>query len=168
MKISDLFLLSTIALVTCLLSFGYYLEYFKNLYPCLFCVIQRFCYLIIGCVAIVSLTLRKLYGISRYTFITIIAVAFLGAAVASRQVWLQRFADSQNLECGASLRFLIDTLPLSDVIYKLYLGSSDCATVHWALFGWSIADWSLFFFLAIATSAIWVFLNDGHRTYGNS
>ena len=78
----------------------------------------------------------------------------LGIVLASRQIWLQRFSTQESLECIPSLNFLIETLPWNQIVYKIYLGGTDCAKVDWVFLGGSIADWSAAWFALLLLASV--------------
>ena len=145
----QLFSCSVIFVVVALLTFGYYLEHYQKLIPCPLCVLQRLCYLGVAISALLSLTISRFPKFSFVPNIGMMGFSLLGLIIAGRQVWLQRFASSESLECIPSLEFLLTNLPLKETIYKLYLGGTDCANIDWTFLGGSIADWSALFFLGL-------------------
>ncbi|MFT6431682.1 MAG: disulfide bond formation protein DsbB [Halopseudomonas sp.] len=74
--------------------------------------------------------------------------ALLGAAVAGRQVWLQHQPSDQLPSCLPSLDYMIDVLPLQDIMRMLFSGTADCAKVDWTFLGLSIAEGTLLAFIA--------------------
>jgi disulfide bond formation protein DsbB len=76
-----------------------------------------------------------------------------GAATAGRQVWLQHLPKDKVPACGPDLFFMLENLPLSRTLEKLFYGSGECAAVDWSFLGLSIAGWSLLWFSALALYA---------------
>jgi disulfide bond formation protein DsbB len=75
-----------------------------------------------------------------------------GAALATRQVWLQSLPKDQVPACGMSLNYMLDSLPLTDVVRKVFEGSGECAEKGWEFLHLSIAGWTLVFFVAMITA----------------
>jgi disulfide bond formation protein DsbB len=73
-----------------------------------------------------------------------------GIAAAGRQVWLQHLPPDQVPMCGPGLNYLVEAMPLADVIRKVLTGSGECARVDWTLLGASMAEWSLLCFVLLA------------------
>ncbi len=139
-----------------LLGFGYYLQYFDGQDPCPLCLVQRgFYYLMffIFVAAALHAPMRRgsiVYGIAA-------AFAALGGlGVAARQVWLQHLPPDQVPACGPDLYFMMQNFPLPRTLEKLFMGSGQCAEVHWKFLGLSIAEWSLAWFAALALYALWL------------
>ena len=72
-----------------------------------------------------------------------------GAAIAARQVWLQSLPKDQVPACGMGLDYMLETLPFSDVLQKVFEGSGECAEKGWEFLHLSIAGWTLVFFVAM-------------------
>ncbi len=141
-----------------LLAFGYYLQYVRGLEPCPLCLVQRgFFYAVI-----VVFVAAALHGPGRRGTLAYGALGFLfaagGAAAASRQVWLQHLPADKVPQCGPDLFFMLQNFPLSSTLQKLVQGTGECAKVDWTFLGLSIAEWSLFWFVALALYAAWLAL----------
>ena len=53
-------------------------------------------------------------------------------------------------ECGASLDYMMDVLPLHQVLAKVLSGSGECAKVTWRFLGFSMPFWVLVNLLGLA------------------
>jgi len=51
---------------------------------------------------------------------------------------------------------MLENLPLSQTLAKLFAGSGQCAEVTWRFLGLSIAEWSLAWFASLALYAGWL------------
>jgi len=78
-----------------------------------------------------------------------------GAATAGRQVWLQHLPPELVPQCGPDLYFMLDNFPMTKVLTNLLRGSGQCAEVKWTFLGFSIAEWSLLWFVAFGLLALW-------------
>jgi protein dithiol:quinone oxidoreductase len=58
--------------------------------------------------------------------------------------------------CGPGLSYMLERFPLFDAFEKIFRGSGECAEVGWRLFGLSIAEWSLVWFVLLGTFAVFV------------
>jgi disulfide bond formation protein DsbB len=143
-----------------LLAFGYFLQYVQGLEPCPLCLVQRaFFYAVMAVCLIAALHGRWLmfFGILAGLF------ALGGAATASRQVWLQHLPAEKVPQCGPDLFFMLDHFPLSRTFSTLFSGTGECAAVDWTFLGLSIAEWSLFWFAALALYLLWIAVARGRR-----
>lgn len=162
MKISELSFrqisLAGAAVCAALLAYAYYLQYFEGQDPCPLCLVQRFFYYGI----LVVLAAGALHGPGRKGAIAYSIGALLfaagGIATAVRQVWLQHLPADQVPACGPDLYYMVENFPLGRTLQLLMRGSGQCAEVHWTFLGLSIAEWSLAWFLAFATLALFLAL----------
>ncbi len=132
-----------------LLGFGLYLQYVGGLEPCPLCIFQRVFFLAAGGIALLAgiHNPRRLGSLLYSTLIAIAAV--VGGGIAARQIWLQHLPPDQVPECGPGLEFMLEAYPLADTIMKALKGTGDCAEVAWRFLGFSIAEWSIAFFIVI-------------------
>lgn len=140
-----------------LLAFGYFLQFVKGLEPCPLCLVQRGFFFGVLAVCLAGAAhgpsgrgARIAYGAAAFLF------AAGGAAVATRQVWLQHLPKDQVPQCGPDLFFMLQNFPLGQTIQKLFAGSGECAAVDWTFLGLSIAEWSLIWFCALGVYALWL------------
>jgi disulfide bond formation protein DsbB len=141
------------AVCAVLLGFGYYLQYVQGLEPCPLCMVQRgFFYALLAVFLIAAIHDPRRVGSAVYAALAVLFAAG-GAAIASRQVWLQHLPPDKVPQCGPDLFFMLNNLPLSRTLEKLFYGSGECAAVDWKFLGLSIAGWSLAWFIALAIGA---------------
>ena len=139
-----------------LLGFGYYLQYFDGQDPCPLCLVQRgFYYGVI--LVFIPAALHYPGRIGSRIYCAAGALFSLGGfGVAARQVWLQHLPVDQVPACGPDLFFMMENFPLRRILDKVFLGSGQCAEVHWRFLGLSIAEWSLVCFAGLAAYSIWL------------
>lgn len=131
------------------LAGAYYLEYQYMLATCPLCILQRIMFFALGLTFIIG-SVVKLSGWSRYVYTgLIVLLAATGLGIAARQLWLQYFAPPQKISCAASLQHLLNIHPVFDALKISLMGSSECATIDFTIFGLSIAAWSFAMFAAI-------------------
>ena len=139
-----------------LLGTGYFLEYFQGQDPCPLCYVQRFFYygvLVVCAVAALHAPAGRagaLYGAGALVF------AIGGFATAVRHVWLQHLPADQVPACGPDLMFMLQNMPFSRTIEKLFAGAGQCAEVKWRFLGLSIAEWSLAWFTILVVYTAWL------------
>ncbi|UAW98608.1 disulfide bond formation protein B [Halopseudomonas nanhaiensis] len=149
-------LLYLLAFIVCvvLLLIALYMEHYMGLLPCPLCIIQRIAFVLIGltCLTAVLHNPAPRQGKARagaarvYGGVTTL-FAVLGGAIAGRQVWLQYQPADQLPSCLPSLDYMMDVLPLQDIVSLLFSGTADCAAVSWTFLGLSIAECTLIAFI---------------------
>ncbi|WP_287031199.1 disulfide bond formation protein B [Pseudomonas sp. UBA6310] len=153
----SLFLLAFVACVL-VMAGALYLEHVVGLEPCPLCILQRICVIAFGLVCLVAAIHgprrrgRRVYSV----FALIAAVA--GAAVAGRQVWLQKIPADELPACLPSLDYMMEALPFQDIIRLVLHGTADCAEVKWTLFGLSLPEWSMLAFAGLILFALFQLL----------
>ena len=137
-----------------LVAFALYLQYVEHQEPCPLCILQRIAFFAMMAVFVIA----ALHGPRRRAAFVYSTIAFLfaaaGAAVASRQVWLQHLPANQVPACGPGLEYMLEQFPLREVLGKVLAGSGECAEVGWTYLGLSIAGWSLVWFVLLGVFAI--------------
>jgi protein dithiol:quinone oxidoreductase len=136
-----------------LICYALYLQYVEGLEPCPLCVFQRICVIVMGVVFLVAgFHHPGRAGATVYALVQLLAGG-AGIAFAGRQVWLQSLPPDQVPTCSMGLNYMLDTLPFTDVLKKVFEGSGECAEKSWEFLHLSLAGWMLVFFISmIATS----------------
>jgi disulfide bond formation protein DsbB len=129
------------------------LEHIAGLAPCPLCIFQRVGVMATAIVLIIAALHNPAGRIGRvfYGVFGLITVAG-GAFVAGRHVWLQSLPADKVPSCGPNLDYMMDILPLQDVVAMVLTGSGECAEISVTLLGLSLPAWTLigFLFLALA------------------
>lgn len=137
-----------------LIAIALYMQYYMDLEPCPLCVFQRVAVIASGVVFLVA----ALHGPGRggaifYAVLTFIT-AGIGAGLAAWQVWIQAQPKGSVAACGMGLDYMLETLPLTDVISRVLKGSGECAEQGWVFLGLAIPSWTFVFFIAMIVAAI--------------
>jgi disulfide bond formation protein DsbB len=137
-----------------LMAWALYLQYGLDLEPCPLCVFQRVAVIATGIVFLIAAIHNPgRRGAAFYAVLTVIT-AGTGAALAAWHVWIQGQPKGSVPACGMGLNYMLDTLPLTDVISRVLKGSGECAEQGWLLFGMAIPSWTFVFFAAMIAAAI--------------
>ena len=138
-----------------LIAFALYLQEEKGLDPCPLCILQRYAFVVIGLVALAGAIHGPRRGLALKVYAILLALlALAGGGTATRQSWLQH-NPPKSVSCGADLEGLLENLPLTQAVPKIFAGSGDCAIVTWRFLGLSIAEWALVWFAMILAASIW-------------
>ena len=141
--------------VTCagLMAWAMWLQYGLGLDPCPLCSLQRLAVIALGVVFLVAgLHNPGRLGAGIYAGLTVI-IGLFGAVTAMRHVWIQSLPKGEVPECGMGLDYMLETLPLAEVLSKVFKGSGECAETAWIFLGLAIPSWTLVFFVAMIVAA---------------
>ncbi|WP_258364054.1 disulfide bond formation protein B [Halomonas sp. LBP4] len=135
------------------------LEHLGGLEPCPLCIFQRVAVLsaatVFGVAAIHNPGGRL--GAGLYGGLSLAAVAG-GITVAWRHLWLQSLPADEVPSCGPGLDYMMDILPLRDVVSMVLSGSGECAEIDFLLLGISLPGWTLIGFLVLALASLGLLL----------
>ena len=137
-----------------LIGWALWLQYGLDLDPCPLCIFQRVAVIATGIVFLIAAIHNPgPAGAAVYAGLTVIASG-IGAALAGWHVWIQAQPKGAVAACGMGLNYMLETLPLTEVISKVLKGSGECAEQGWLLMGLAIPSWTFVFFIAMIAAAI--------------
>jgi len=137
-----------------LMGWALWLQYGLQLEPCPLCVIQRVIVIAMGVIFLIAgLHNPGRIGAAAYAGLVVVAGAF-GVVVAARHVWIQAQPRGTVASCGMSLDYMLESLPFTDVIGKVFAGSGECAEGGWMFLDLGIPAWTLAFFVAMTVAAL--------------
>lgn len=139
-----------------LIAVALYLQYVEHQDPCPLCMVQRVIFIAISVLCVLAaLHGPKRTGERAYAAL-IVLLALTGVSVASRHIWIQNLPKDQVPACGPGLDYMLDTMPLSNVLKQLMHGSGECAEKGWTFLTLGIPEWSLLCYLALGVGAVLV------------
>jgi disulfide bond formation protein DsbB len=137
-----------------LMGWALWLQYGLELEPCPLCVFQRIAVIATGIVFLVAAIHNPgRAGAAAYAGLTVL-VSGTGAAIATWHVWIQGQPKGSVAACGMGLNYMLDTMPLTEVIGRVLKGSGECAEQGWLFMGLAIPSWTFVFFIAMIASAM--------------
>lgn len=141
-------------IVLLLLIGASYMQFQMNLPPCPLCVMQRLIFAVLGLFFVTgAIYIPRVRG-RKIINSVIIGISILGIAIASRHVYLQHQPVGTGGSCGPGLNFIFNNLSPGDALRMLFLGSGECSKIHWNFLGFTIPEWSLFFFILFAVVGV--------------
>jgi disulfide bond formation protein DsbB len=145
------------ALVACIgiLAYAVYLQYWKGLDPCPWCIVQRVGFLLVALVALVAALHRPWSVGIRVWSVLGALVALGGAGTAVYHLWLQSDPKRAAACAGSALERLLDASRIGDWVPPLLQYGGTCEAKPWSLLGLSVPQWSLVCFVALA---LWLLL----------
>jgi len=139
-----------------LIGFALYLQHYQHQDPCPLCLLQRVVYIALMAVFLVAaIHGPRRVGAMIYGGLLLIA-AGIGAAIATRHVWLQHLPPDRVPECGPGLEFTLRKYPLYQALEKIFAGTGQCAEAGWTFLGLTIAGWSLLWFVLLGAFAVYL------------
>ncbi len=124
-----------------LLSYAWYTQGVLRVEPCPLCIFQRVGVAACGALFLMA-WLHSPNGWGARAYGALIAgAAVLTMAIAARHIWIQHLPAGEVPVCGATLQYMLDVFPLSDVIRKVLTGSGECHAVNWTLLGLAMPGW---------------------------
>lgn len=147
-------LLGALGCASGLLMAIFYFQKHLGLEPCPMCIFQRVAMLLTGIVLLIAAAHGpKAGGRWGYSALAVLASS-AGAFIAGRHTWLQGLPEDQRPACGPTLNYLMDMLPLREVVETVLRGDGNCAKIDWTLLGYSIPAWTLIVFVALILWAL--------------
>jgi disulfide bond formation protein DsbB len=139
-----------------LMAYALYAEHVLGLAPCPLCIFQRVAVIVLG----VLFLLAALHGPGRmgariYGILLGLA-ALAGMLVAGRHIWIQAQPPGSVAACGADLDYLLEIMPVTEVITKVLTGSGECGKIDWTLLGLSMPGWVLIALAGLGAWALWI------------
>lgn len=147
-------LLGFVACISALLIAIFYFQNHLGLEPCPMCIFQRVAMLAAGIFFLLA-AVHGPVGSGRWIYAAGASLASLaGAFIAGRHVWLQGLPEHERPACGPTLNYLMDMLPLREVVETVLRGDGNCAKIDWMLLGLSIPGWTLVVFIGLILWAL--------------
>lgn len=137
-----------------LIGFALFLQYIKHQDPCPLCMVQRVIFIaILAVFALAALHGPKRSGERVYAALLVL-LSLSGAGVAARHIWIQHLPADQVPACGPGLDYMLETMPMADVLKELMHGSGECAAKGWTFLTLGIPEWSLLCYVALGVWAV--------------
>lgn len=126
-----------------LMGYALYAQHVLGLEPCPLCIFQRIAVIAVGVIFLLA-ALHNPGPRGSRGYLTLLWVAvLLGALIAMRHIWIQAQPAGSVAACGASLDYLFEIMPVTDVITKVLTGSGECGKVDWTFLGLTMPWWVL-------------------------
>ena len=138
-----------------MMGFALFAQHVLKLEPCPMCILQRAAVISLGIIFLVAaLHDPKHWGGRVYAFL-VAAAAAVGLSVSGRHYWIQNLPEDKVPACGAGLDYMLETLPLTEVLAKVFMGDGDCAKVVWSFLGLSMPAWVFICVAGLGCFGIW-------------
>ncbi|WP_024303142.1 disulfide bond formation protein B [Pseudogulbenkiania sp. MAI-1] len=154
----NLFFLIALACAAAI-GFALYAQHVLGLEPCPLCIFQRVGVMAVGSIALLAAIHNPGRTGGRLWAGLGIVAALAGGGVAARHVWLQHLPPDQVPACGPGLDYMLETMPMSNVLSKVLKGSGECASIDWTFLGMSMPFWTGVLFAAMLLLLLMAFFS---------
>lgn len=130
---------------------SFFFEYIIGLHNCHLCIFQRTIAIALSLILLIFIIhdptdiKRRLYAM------LLMFVSIFGVIFAGRHAWIQTFQTEKIANCDPSLSVLMERLPITTLIERVFYGNGECAQSFTTFLGLTIPSWSfllyLFFYL---------------------
>ncbi|HSH57321.1 MAG TPA: disulfide bond formation protein B [Halomonas sp.] len=151
--------LAGLALCVLMMAVALSLEHLVGLEPCPLCIFQRIAVIAAGLVfalAAIHNPAGRL-GAALYGVLGLAAVG-TGIGVVWRHLWLQSLPADEVPSCGPGLDYMLDILPLQEVVNRVLSGSGECAEIDFLFLGVSLPGWTLVGFIVLVLAPLGLLL----------
>jgi len=143
----------------CFSAIGYalYVQYQMLMMPCPLCIFQRVAFAAAGVFFLIGgLHAPKAAG-ARWIYAALAGIASLaGALIAARHVAIQMMPADQAPLCNSlGLDYMLDAMPMTEMLVTVFKGSGECAKIDWVFLGFSMPMWTLAMFAFLAALAVY-------------
>ena len=147
---------NTLGFLFCAALMGYalYAQYGLGLEPCPLCIFQRVAVISVGVLFLIAALHNPGHTGARVYAVLLAIAAIAGCLICVRHLWIQAQPPGSVAACGASLDYLLDIMPVTEVITKVLTGSGECGNVDWRFLSLSMPWWVLFSLLAAGAWAL--------------
>jgi disulfide bond formation protein DsbB len=143
--------LAGFAVSAALIGYALFVQYVQGLEPCPLCILQRVAVMAAGVLFLVAALHDPAERGARAYGVLIDVVAMAGILVAARHMWIMAQPPGSVAECGASLDYMMEVLPLHEVLGKVLTGSGECAKLDWEFLGLNMPTWVLIALVGLGT-----------------
>lgn len=140
--------LYTLGFLACcgLIAVAMYFQFVLLYEPCPLCILQRLGFIAVGLICLVA-AIHNPAAFGNRVYGALVSLAGMtGLGIAIRHIWLQHNPPA-IAECGPGVDYWLDTLPVGEVIRRMFTGTGDCTEILWQFLGLSIPAWSALMFL---------------------
>ena len=145
-------------IILLLLGTSIALQIFDGIMPCPLCTLQRISFGLVGIFFFIGIFAYRSRIITQLiNFLSLIASS-LGGFFAGRQIWLQYFPTGDSSECGVSLEYMMQVLPLNEVAQKIFSGSAECSQRGFEFLWLNMAEWALAWFVLFFLTSFYLLM----------
>lgn len=138
-------------------AYALYLQQVLFLLPCNLCILQRIGLWVMGLFSLIFAIVNPKQKALKFGLWALSFVGILWSfGVAFRHSWMLWFPPDEIPSCGASLDYLLDTVPALEALKLVLSSPGNCLDESWTLLGLSIPEQSLIFFAGLVLGHLWL------------
>jgi len=126
-----------------MMGFALYAQFGLHLQPCNMCILQRIAVIMLGLVFLIASLHNPGPAGARVYALPLATVGGAAVAVSARHIWMSMQPPGSLPSCGADFYTMIDMLPITEVVTKIWNGGGECQLVLWRFLGLSMQTWVL-------------------------
>jgi disulfide bond formation protein DsbB len=96
------------------------------------------------------------WRLQRCAAVLLALAALIAIGIAARHLYIQHQPAGTVAACGASLDYMLDVFPLTDVLRKVLTGSGECAKVDWTFLGLAMPAWVMIWAAGLGAGGVWL------------
>lgn len=147
-------------IIILLLAASFYLQFVKGIMPCPLCTLQRMTFVLLGIFFAIGIFVHRILWLRIILNTLIFLATITGIGLSGRQVWIQHYPPPLGNECGVSLQYILQVLPVHEAFEKILTGSAECAEKASEFLHLTIAEWTMVWFLLFFLLSIYLFLKE--------
>lgn len=124
-----------------LMGYALYAQHVLGLEPCPLCIFQRVAVIAVGVLFLIAAVHNPGRNGARWYGALLLIASIAGILISTRHIWIQAQPPGTVAACGAGLDYLMEIMPITDVITKVLTGSGECGKVDWTLLGLTMPWW---------------------------
>lgn len=145
-------LLCLLGFAACYGALAFAVVYLQNALgyePCPFCIFQRVAMAAVGAIFLIA-AIHGPRDWGRRVYAGLAALAsVVGIGIAWRHVWLQSLPPDQVPACGPTLDYLMEMMPVNEVVITVLRGDGNCAKIDAQWLGIALPGWVLISFIGL-------------------
>ncbi len=126
-----------------MMGFALFAQFGLHLTPCNMCYLQRVAVIGLGLVFLAAALHDPAAAGARLYALLIAVAAAAGIAVSARHIWMSMQPPGSLPSCGADFYTMLEMLPVTQVVDKIWNGGGECQVILWRLLGLSMQTWVL-------------------------
>lgn len=135
-----------------MIVFAFILQHVFDLEPCPLCIFQRIAVIVAGICFLPGIFYRPYRSAALWGGLALLS-SLAGIALAARHLWLQSLPADQVPSCGPPLDYMLESLPLWNVLRQVLSGSGECAEIQGIFLGITLPGWTMIGFIVLGIVA---------------